>query len=387
MLYDVIVIGGAMSGATLALALSRRAGKKVAVIEAFSDSSTHPGFDARSIALSYGSVQRLKSYALWDKLADAATNIDSIHISDKGHLGQTDFYASRLKKDRLGAVVELADVGAIYTQLLHQDNNIDFFCPDSIQSLVQTHDSVEVTLTSGQILTAQLLVAADGVNSKVASLLNIPNQVDDFAQHALIANVGLSRPHDNQAFERFTQHGPLALLPMSQQRMSLVWCMGKAQLDEANSLDNNEFLHRLQKSFGWRLGKFIQVGALSSYPLALHKRDRITHHRVVIVGNAAQTLHPIAGQGFNLGIRDVAHLVDTITNYEDCGAYLCLKAYREGRQADRDATCAMTSGLVRIFSNHWLPLVSARNLGLVAFDSVTPLQAPVKNRSLGLIKN
>ncbi|MPW34924.1 2-octaprenyl-6-methoxyphenyl hydroxylase [Vibrio sp. B1Z05] len=385
MQYDVIVIGGAMSGATLALALSRTANKKVAVVEAFSESQQHPGFDSRAIALSLGSIDLLRRYKLWDALSSEATPINSIDVSDRGHFAQTGFSADELNKPLLGAVVELANVGAVYREQLQRDPNIDVFCPDAIVDLVQEPQHIEAVLKSGIRLCGQLVVAADGANSKVAELINNPKSLDDFEQHALIANVELDKPHNNQAFERFTSHGPVALLPMTGKRMSLVWCMKESMLQHALSWSKTQFLEELQQEFGWRLGRFDKVGALASYPLQLHKRERLVHHRIAFVGNAAQTLHPIAGQGFNLGIRDVAGLVDVLAQHTDCGDYSCLAQFRDNREADREATCDMTSALVRIFSNDWLPMVVARNLGLAIFDIAPSIQGPVKNRSLGLV--
>ncbi|MEZ9897407.1 2-octaprenyl-6-methoxyphenyl hydroxylase [Vibrio breoganii] len=385
MQYDVVMIGGAMSGATLALALSRMANKKVAVVEAIADSSKHPGFDSRAIALSLGSVDLLRHYGLWDDIQPKATAIKSIDVSDRGHFAQTGFDAELLGKELLGSVVELADVGAVYREKLQLDPNIDLFCPDAIEQLIQHQEGVEAVLRSGTTLSAKLVVAADGANSKVAELINVSKSVDDFEQHALIANIELEQPHHNQAYERFTSHGPVALLPMTDNRMSLVWCMTESMLQQALSWNEEQFLSELQQEFGWRLGRFKKVGSLASYPLMLHKRDRLTHHRVAFVGNAAQTLHPIAGQGFNLGIRDVATLVDVATKYTDSGEYACLAEFKRLREQDREATCTMTSSLVRIFSNEWLPMVVARNLGLAIFDIAPSMQGPVKNRSLGLV--
>ncbi|OBT17472.1 2-octaprenyl-6-methoxyphenyl hydroxylase [Vibrio sp. UCD-FRSSP16_10] len=374
-----------MSGATLALALSRIANKKVAVVEAFAESAQHPGFDSRAIALSLGSVQLLRDYGLWDDLSGNATSINSIEVSDKGHFAQTGFNAQQLGKELLGSVVELADAGVMFREQLQKDPNIDFFCPDSISGIVQHQDYIEAELESGIRLSGLLMVAADGANSKVAELIHNPKSLDDFKQHAVIANIELDKPHDNRAYERFTAHGPVALLPMTHNRMSLVWCMSEATLEKTLQWNKEQFLAELQQQFGWRLGRFNKVGELASYPLQLHKRDRLIHHRIAFVGNAAQTLHPIAGQGFNLGVRDVATLVEVVAKHTDCGEYTCLASYRDNRTADREATCAMTSGLVRIFSNDWLPMVAARNLGLAIFDMVPFIQGPVKNRSLGQV--
>ncbi|WP_390904438.1 2-octaprenyl-6-methoxyphenyl hydroxylase [Vibrio ishigakensis] len=387
MRFDVVISGAAMSGATLALALTRLAGKKVAVVDPHRPSKEHPGFDARSIALSYGTIELLKRFQLWDALEEQASPIRTIHVSDKGHFGQTGFEADAMNKPYLGSVVELEKVGQSYFQLLENEPEITLFCPDSVASVTQFQDKVEVGLSSGETLEAELLVAADGTRSKVAELLKIPNQIEELGQNALIANIELAEPHQGQAFERFTENGPLALLPMTQQRMSLVWCLDDAQLAQATQWDDETFLAQLQQAFGWRLGKLVKVGSRFSYPLSLYTRERTIHHRIAFVGNAAQTLHPIAGQGFNLGIRDVATLTEVIAQSTDVGSYRCLSEYRSAREDDRNATVGMTTGLVRLFSNNWAPTVVGRNLGLMAFDTLTPVQAWITNRSLGLVKN
>ncbi len=376
-----------MSGATLALALARVAGKKVAIIDPHPPSNERSGFDARSIALSYGTIQKLKQFQLWEGLQPQASSILSIHVSDRGHYAQTGFDAKEMGQAYLGAVVELEKAGQVYFQQLHSEPNITLYCPDSLESVVQFDELVEIKLSGGETLHAELLVGADGTGSKVAEQVQVSNKVQQLRQYALIANIELANPHKGVAYERFTSNGPLALLPMTEQRMSLVWCLSHEQLQQAQSWDDDTFLNKLQQEFGWRLGKFIKVGSRSNYPLALYTRERLTHHRVAFVGNAAQTLHPIAGQGFNLGIRDVAALTHAVAECDDAGSYECLKMYRNSRVQDRDATIAMTTGLVRLFSNNWYPTVVARNLGLLAFDAIPPLQGCVTNRSLGLIKN
>lgn len=387
MRFDVVISGAAMSGATLALALARVAGKKVAIVDPHRPSKEHPGFDARSIALSYGTITLLERFGLWQVLEEQASPIQSIHVSDQGHFGQSGFEADAMNKPYLGSVVELEKVGASYFQGLEQEDNITLYCPDSVESVSQHQDYVEVGLSSGGRIQAELLVAADGTRSKVAELLRIPNQVEELGQNALIANIELAQPHTGQAFERFTQSGPLALLPMTEQRMSLVWCLSDIELQQAQLWDDETFLRELQLAFGWRLGKLTKVGTRFSYPLSLYKRERIVHHRVAFVGNAAQTLHPIAGQGFNLGIRDVAALTDTLLEHSDAGSFASLLAYQKARVEDRTATIEMTTGLVRVFSNNWSPMVLGRNLGLFGFDLFEPVQAWITNRSLGLVKN
>lgn len=390
--YDVIVAGGAMAGSTLALALSQFSGGKlrIAVIESYSkttEAAQHPGFDSRCIALSYGTVCLLKRMHLWNAFAPEATAIRNIHVSDREHLAMTEIDRKDVSVAALGYVVELAHVGRIYQELLAQDANIDLYCPDTVTDITRFPAKVCVTLASEQQLQGKLLVAADGAGSFCCQQLGIEQQVHDFEQVAVIANVRTTQPHNGRAFERFTEHGPVALLPMSDNRMSLVWCLRAPQADEVMNLDDKAFLLRLQQDFGWRLGEINKVGSRASYPLALNYRRQNISHRFAIVGNAAQALHPIAGQGFNLGIRDVASLAEELVNTpEDVGQYATLVRYKKRREQDRENTVGLTSLLVHTFSNDLPVMRLGRNIGLSLIDGISCLKHPLLNQTLGLIK-
>lgn len=386
--YDVVIAGGAMAGATLALALAQITDNKlnIAVVEPYEVDTSHPGFDSRSIALSYGTVDILRRFELWQAILPFATPITHIHVSDRAHLGMTEISCQQIGCDALGYVVELADVGRIYHQRMMQSPSIQLFTPVAVSSLQQQQERVLVNLSNGECLDAKLLVAADGAISNCCQQLGLTLQEHDFEQTALIANIVTDEAHHGRAFERFTEHGPVALLPMSDNRMSLVWCLPPEEAQSAMALSDEAFLHQLQQAFGWRLGKFNKVGMRASYPLLLRHRQQNIAHRFAVVGNAAQTLHPIAGQGFNLGIRDVASLAEEITrDLNDVGAYPSLMRFKQRRQADRNNTIAMTSGLVHLFSNDYLSLRVARNLGLVMMDNLPGMKQPLLRQTLGLV--
>ncbi|GMQ47704.1 2-octaprenyl-6-methoxyphenyl hydroxylase [Vibrio sp. 10N] len=392
--YDVVIAGGAMAGATLAMALdsSFDHALNIAVVESYAqDNAAHPGFDARSIALSHGTVELLKEYGLWHVIEDHATPITHIHVSDRGHAGMTDFYAEKEGLEAMGYVVELAEVGKRFNQQLAERSQIDLYCPCSVSAVTQHQDDVTLDISSSQEetlqLKAKLVIAADGADSAICHATGLAQQVQDFNQVAVIANVLTSEAPNGRAFERFTEDGPLALLPMSQSRSSLVWCMPATSAQSVQALSDSEFLDALQQAFGWRLGRFTRVGSVVSYPLLLRYRPQIIAHRIAAVGNAAQTLHPIAGQGFNLGIRDIATLVDSLReNRKDVGEYANLTKFQAQRQPDRELTITMTSGLVHVFSNDLLTLRMARNLGLAMMDNFPRLKTPVFNRALGVVK-
>ncbi|MEF1289315.1 2-octaprenyl-6-methoxyphenyl hydroxylase [Vibrio sp. M260118] len=386
--FDVVIAGGAMAGMTLALAINKLAPKpmSIAVIEPFqADHGQHPGFDSRSIALSYGTVSILKKFGLWHEIAKVATPIEHIHVSDRSHAGMTDISTDEAGVEALGYVVELADVGRIYHQQVQQDANITLL-NSAVEQVQRSEHSVKLKLSSGERVEGKLLVAADGAVSTCCHQIGIELNEHDFEQVAVIANITTQVPHNGRAFERFTQSGPVALLPMSQGRMSLVWCLKPEQAQQVIEYNDDQFLSELQHAFGWRLGKLEKVGQRASYPLLLRYRKQNVSHRFAIVGNAAQTLHPIAGQGFNLGIRDVATLAECIaTAGDDPGCYRALKQFKNSRREDRDATIMMTSSLVHIFSNDYLSLRIGRNLGLFGMDNVPALKSPLLKRTLGLV--
>lgn len=387
--FDIIIAGGAMTGATLAFALAQRCPElSIAVVEA-SDVARqyrHPGFDARSIALSYGSVERLKGFDLWQDVASVATPISRVHISDQGHVGSTEIQHDQCGLETLGYVVELADMGRIFYARLADTRSITVFCPDRIERIDRERDQITVKLGSGTSLTGALLVAADGTHSTCCRLLQHEAEMTDFHQTAVISTVQLTQSHQGQAFERFTADGPVALLPMSQNRMSLVWCVRPETVASLLNLPDDVFLQRLQQAFGWRLGWLAQIGERVAYPLTLSVRKRQVSHRFAIVGNAAQTLHPIAGQGFNLGIRDVASLVDEIHHsHREIGDYSMLSRYQARRISDRQQTIWFTSSLVHLFSNSWLTTALGRNIGLMMLNSFPLLKRPLLQRVLGRV--
>lgn len=393
--FDIVIVGGAMAGATLALglkSLSQALNRplKVALIEASRPGNEHPGFDARSIAIAQGSIFELSRLGIWPKLAHLGTAIENIHVSDRGHFGMTTLNASDFHLPYLGQVVELEQVGkALFNQLDKQD--ITLYCPAKLSSITAGIDANQLQLDDGTQLSAKLVVAADGVNSVVRQSFKLPLEQVDFDQVAVVANVLADKPHDNWAFERFTDTGPLAVLPMAnvdgQPRVSLVWALAPGQAEMMQNADKQVFLDGLQQAFGNRAGRFVDVGERVTYPLTLSYMLRPIYQRTVFIGNAAQTLHPIAGQGFNLGLRDLVCLLDVVkqalANNQDIGGAQLTHRYLQRRQADRDSTIASVDFLVRGFSNdHW-PLVAGRNFGLRLLSWCPPLKTPVARKAMG----
>ena len=344
---SVIIVGGGMAGATLALAISRLTHGKLPVhlIEAVApESAAHPGFDARAIAIAQGTCQQLTRIGVWPAIKDCATPITTVHVSDRGHAGFVTLDAQDYQIPALGQVVELHDVGLRLFALLRKAPGVALHCPQRVASFTRETDKVSVQLDNGERIEGKLLVAADGSRSPLAAQSGITWQQQDYHQVAVIANITTSQPHNGRAFERFTEHGPLAMLPMSDGRCSLVWCHPLSAQAEIAQWDDEQFCNELQRAFGWRLGRITHAGARAQYPLALTTATQSVSHRVALVGNAAQTLHPIAGQGFNLGLRDVMSLAENLAAAheaaQDIGSYAVLAEYQQRRSEDKIATIA-----------------------------------------------
>ncbi|OIN12459.1 2-octaprenyl-6-methoxyphenyl hydroxylase [Oceanisphaera psychrotolerans] len=391
--YDVVINGGGMAGAVLALGLSRLrradgSALRIAVIEAVApDADTHPGFDARSIALAGHSRELLEQLGLWSQLAGLTTPITHIQVSDQGHLGQVNISADDYPVPALGYVVELHPLGQLLYRHLQQSDTIELLCPARIQTLMQQNEHVMLTLNSGRQLTATLLVAADGNRSVVRQQLGLPSRRLDYRQSAIIANVQGAQPHGGRAFERFTREGPIALLPMGEGRCSLVWCASTERAEQLMTMDDDAFLRQLQQEFGYRLGRLQRTGRRHCYPLTLDELERPWHHRVVLIGNAAHLLHPIAGQGFNLGLRDVAALVESVGQAlkaeQDIGSYPVLSGYGQARQPDQAAIVGLTTALALLFSNDNPALAVGRNLGLMAMAASGTFKDKLAWRAMG----
>ncbi|NQZ49385.1 MAG: 2-octaprenyl-6-methoxyphenyl hydroxylase [Moritella sp.] len=394
--YDIAIVGAGMVGATLAHAVSQIQhpdGRQlsIALIDANPPTtSNHPGFDARVIALSYGSQQILTQFKLWHKIAPTATAIKHIHVSDRGHWGITRLDHSEYNLPALGQVIELQTAGHIFQQGLAEINNINWYCPNQLVSLDRQVDHTDLTLDDGQQIRCKLLVGADGNNSMVRQLTNVPIEVTDFEQTAIIANVTTSKLHEGKAYERFTDTGPLALLPMSDQRSSLVWSVRSDEVDAIMALSDEAFLSRLQQRFGYRLGKFTKTGQRFSYPLLLTEALEPTQHRSVVVGNAAHALHPIAGQGYNLGLRDVAvlhyQIEQAFLNDQDVGNQAVTKGYWHKRKGDHQKTIWMTTSLATLFANNYAPLVAGRNLALHTMGYKPEYKRALARQALGAFK-
>ena len=397
MSFDVAIVGGGMVGATLSVALAPL-NLRVALIEAIPHNAvSQPSFDERTTALSNGSRRILETLGVWPALNAHATPIAKIHVSDQGRFGFARIDAAEQGLKALGYVVANRALGNALWSRLEESRGLQVFCPARV-SKVTAHDqtvAIEITEQGAKSdglgvpieIDAKLIVAADGAQSAVRGAFGIEAEVRDYGQTAVITTVLPQRLHDNVAYERFTPSGPLALLPLDGGRCTLVLTLTKDAAQAALAWSDAEFLAEVQRRFGFRLGRFLKVGRRVPYPLALTQAARTSAPRCVIIGNAAQGLHPVAGMGFNLGLRDVASLAELIAERAggdvDAGSRELLAEYDAWRSADRGGVIGFTDGLVRIFSNPLSSVRAVRNLGLLAFDLLPPAKAALSRLSTG----
>jgi len=383
--YDIAIIGGGLVGASLAVALAGSP-LRVVLVEAAAPPASSPLWDERCIALNDASQRIFDSYGVWEALRADAAPIVATHISERGRFGTARFAASEAGLPALGYNVPLRAIGAALTARMQGLKNLTLLQPARLSALKPGADAVELTIESAgamRTISARLVAAADGARSAVRELLGIAAERRDYAQHAIVSAVRLSRPHQGVAYERFTPDGPIALIPKLDQAASLVWTLPDEQVEARLALSDAEYLALAQDCFGGRLGRFTELGRRWSHPLARVLSGSLTAPRTVFIGNAAQSLHPVAAQGFNLGLRDVAALAAGIAGAADPGAEAILAAYAERREQDRGRVSDFTDLMVRTFSNRVPFLAQARHWGLVAVELAPPLRNAVLRQHLG----
>lgn len=389
--YDVVIAGGGMIGTCLAIALAPLE-LRVAVVEAVArGAAPHPSFDDRSTALSRSSQRMFEAMGLWPDVAAASTAIGSIHVSDRGRFGFAHIDAAEQNVEALAFVVVNRVLGDMLRSAVASAERLDWLAPARVTAVNSAPEEVDVdvaTENGNRKLTCSLLVAADGAESRVRDLLGIAASRVAYGQTAVIGNLLPEMAPANRAFERFTGAGTLALLPVADERAAFVWILPTAEASVALELSDAEFLDRLQTLFGYRLGRFRKIGRRASYPLALTRAARLHGRRSVLVGNAAHGLHPVAAQGFNLGMRDVASLCDLLADARfasrDIGGDELLRAYADWRRSDHRKVVYFTDGLVRLFGSRRPALRMLRDLGLLGFDLVPGARSAFARHTMGL---
>ena len=419
--YDIIIAGGGMVGVSLACALAKvdKANVlSVLLVDSFPAKRLennepsqgpvyHPSFDARSTALSLASIETYESIGVLPALLQHASPIRQVHVSDRGHMGSTLLDANKQNKEAFGYVIENQWLGAVLLDHLATLPTIERVTGASVGNIIPRQAGVSVDITADiesvdqssaypvTTLSASLLIVADGAQSGLRDSLGITASVKHYDQRAVIANVQTQLPHNGQAFERFVADGAVAFLPLidlpnSKNRSALVWTM-PAHIKESEDkalLDDDAFIAELQKAFGHRLGTIQRIGQRQSYPLALTIANEVARNHIVLMGNAAHSLHPVAGQGFNLSLRDVAALVERIgcavERQEDIGALALLEDYAEAQIKDQNLTIGFSHNLIELFGQQSLPVQLGRNLGLLALDLLTPAKNHFSDRAAGI---
>jgi 2-octaprenyl-6-methoxyphenol hydroxylase len=375
-LYDVVVVGGGLIGKTLALALSHTS-LRLAIIESTPEEVLlKADFDARSIALSLATQRIIQGLGLWSALKPFCSPIRHIHVSEEKRFAATRLDATEHDFDDFGYVCEIQHLNRVFHDALK--DKVTMYSSAKLIALKTEDDSHQLTFEKEgkkQNIISKLIVAADGANSTVRKLQGMSVIKQDYHQKAIVANIGLHRSHHNRAYERFCGDSLMALLPMVGDRAALVWALPTEKVAPLLSLSSSDFLTALQKRFGYRLGRFTKVGGRQSFPLSFSYMPKTINRNVVYCGNAAHGLHPIAGQGFNLGLRDAATLADCLSEPNALNKIqVCLDSYQLKRERDQKRVTQLTHGLIQLFTTKFSGLSFLRDMGLFTMDSFSPLK-------------
>jgi len=370
--WDVVIVGGGMVGASFALALRTTKLRTLLIEGVPPDSTAQPSFDERTTALGNGSRQIFESLGVWDAMAVDASPIRSIHVSDAGRFGVARLDASEQGVPAFGYVVPNRTIGRVLWKALREASNVTVAVPAQVKTATLRDEAVELEVLAGgktEHIRAAVAVAADGAGSVLRASAGIDADIEDYEQVAIVVNAATERPNTGEAFERFTPSGPLAVLPTAGGGYTVVWAVRPERAAELTALDDQAFAAELLTAFGWRVGRWTRVGRRNTYPLALSRAAETVAGRVVLIGNAAQALHPVAGQGFNLGLRDAATLAEMLAGAAaepDFGELLA--RFAAWRAEDRKGVTRFTDGLVKLFGSELPGMGLVRNFGLLLFD-------------------
>jgi 2-octaprenyl-6-methoxyphenol hydroxylase len=385
---DVAIIGGGMVGASLAAALLGTGVRTLLVESTPFGAPGQSSFDERTTALGNASRRIFESLGCWPALAAAAAAIRTIHVSEAGRFGFARLVAAEQGIDALGYVIANRVIGAALWERMSAATQLIVRAPARAEELVLGEHDARFILVDARgeraRVTARLLVGADGAQSQVRTAADIAAAVEDYAQVAVVANVASDRPHQGIAYERFTRSGPLAVLPLHDGRLGVIWACAPRRAAELLALDEAGYLARLREAFGWRAGRLLAAGPRGSYALALTRAATTVAGRAVLIGNAAQALHPVAGQGFNLGLRDAAMLAEVIAAMPgDAGAAPLLRRFEAWRARDRAGVVRFTDSLVKLFADQRPGVGLLRDLGLLLFDLLPPAKSALARVSAG----
>ena len=382
----VLIVGGGLVGASLAIALDAAGIAATLVETAAPRADQQPSYDERNLALARATVNGLEAIGVWRHAAARATPIRHIHVSRAGEFGSARIDAARHGVDALGWTLPARELGTALLRRLDECARLTRLAPATLQTLqpLATGWRAGIATADGvRHVDAALLVGADGSESFVRTQLGIDAERHDYQQTLFVSTVTPERDHAGRAYERFADDGPVALLPLAERRCGLVLTVPAAQAEAVATMDDEHFIALAQQRFGWRLGRLGRPGR--RHPYAIHRiaAQQVVGPRAVLVGNAAQTIHPIGAQGFNLGLRDALTLSELLASASDPGAADLLRSYAARRAADREGTMAMSHGLVRLACLPQPLLGPLRSLALLACDRVPPLQHALARRGMG----
>jgi len=374
---DVAIVGGGLVGASLAAGLAGARRRVLLVESAPFGSDAQPSFDERTTALGNASRRIFEGLGVWPAIVGEAAAIRTIHVSEAGRFGFARLTAQEQGIEAFGYVVANRCLGAALWGRLAAASNLLLEVPGRVEDLAVGAQAVRFHTVSGsgvrREVAARLVVGADGAHSQIRAAAGIAAEVEDYGQVAVVATVVAEGAPAGCAYERFTAAGPLAVLPLPAGRLAVIWACHPERARELLALDERAYLAQLQGTFGWRAGRFVRAGRRSSYPLKLTRATTTAAGRIVLIGNAAQALHPVAGQGFNLGLRDAAMLAEVIAGAPgDAGEPQLLRRFATWRARDRATVVRFTDSLVKLFADQRSGVVLLRNLGLLLFDLAPP---------------
>lgn len=382
--FDAVIIGAGPVGLILAIGLAKQ-GKSVAIVEK-EVAKQSPSFDGRVLALTHGSMKMLDLLGLWGDLQAVTTDIKHVHVSQKGYLGLTQIHAEEMKVNALGYSITSADLGKELWQKVEQQPKVEIISEAELVSFEMVNKEVQLKITKGgsENLSCQLIIGADGTNSKVRELLKIPVTKKSYDAFGVIAKIETEESPQGWSYERFTTEGPVALLPMGGNFHKAVMVVPSEKIEQVKAFSDDAFIDAFTEKMGERLGEFVSVSNRVSYPLIESYANKMVVNRALIIGNASHTQHPVAAQGLNLGISDIAEFLFLTDQQTDLGNADMLLEYERLRQPEHERIMGFTDSLIQIFEAKSSVVGHLRGLGLMAIESMPNQRKKLAKMAMGL---